>query len=118
MPYLVLGLLVLSMACGNRHPQTTLTHTDPSAKVHPDSPDSLVQQGSPFSVVDTSLTVQEKLDAEEISEAVDALSLYDDDGDGYITCTEAHKHGITPVHKGDPAYPFMDDKDGDGVVCE
>ena len=48
----------------------------------------------------------------------DALALYDDNGNGRITCAEAEKHGITPVHEGHPAYPYMQDSDGDGIVCE
>ena len=49
---------------------------------------------------------------------VDALAMYDDNGNGRITCTEARAHGIAPVHRGHPAYEFMRDADGDGVVCE
>ena len=48
----------------------------------------------------------------------DALSEYDDDGNGRITCAEARRHGIAPVPRNHPAYPFMNDGDGDGVVCE
>ena len=48
----------------------------------------------------------------------DALSAYDDDGNGRITCAEARRHGIAPVSRSHPAYPFMRDGDGDGVVCE
>ena len=55
---------------------------------------------------------------EEQEEEVDALAMYDDNGDGRITCAEARRHGIAPVYRGDPAYPYMDDADGDGVVCE
>ena len=50
--------------------------------------------------------------------AVDALRLWDDNGNGRITCPEAQRHGIAPVPRGHPAYPFMRDGDGDGVVCE
>ena len=49
---------------------------------------------------------------------VDALALYDDNGNGRITCAEARVHGIAPVHRGHPAYQYMRDADGDGVVCE
>ena len=49
---------------------------------------------------------------------VDALSLYDDNRNGRITCAEARNHGIAPVRRGHPAYPYMDDRDGDGIVCE
>ena len=50
--------------------------------------------------------------------AVDALELYDDDGNGRITCAEARRHGIAPVHSDHPAYPYMNDRDNDGIVCE
>ncbi len=49
---------------------------------------------------------------------VDALALYDDNGNGRITCAEARAHGIAPVRRGHPAYEYMRDADGDGVVCE
>ena len=46
------------------------------------------------------------------------LAKWDDNGNGQITCKEARRHGIAPVHKDHPAYPFMRDGDRDGVVCE
>ena len=49
---------------------------------------------------------------------VDALAFWDDNGNGRITCAEARRHGIAPVRRGHPAYRFMRDGDGDGVVCE
>ena len=51
-------------------------------------------------------------------EPVDALRLWDDDGNGRITCSEARRHGIAPVPGDHPAYRFMHDADGDGTVCE
>ena len=48
----------------------------------------------------------------------DPLRLYDNNGNGRITCAEARKHGIAPVPRGHPAYRYMRDADGDGVVCE
>ena len=48
----------------------------------------------------------------------DALVLYDDNRNGKITCKEARRHGIAPVPRSHPAYRFMRDGDGDGVVCE
>ena len=48
----------------------------------------------------------------------DALAMYDDNGNGRITCAEARAHGIAPVRADHPAYPYMNDGDGDGVVCE
>ena len=47
---------------------------------------------------------------------VDALALWDDNGNGRITCAEARAHGIAPVHRGHPAYQYMRDADGDGVL--
>ena len=48
----------------------------------------------------------------------EALRLYDDNSNGRITCAEARSHGIAPVSHDHPAYAFMRDGDGDGVVCE
>ena len=48
----------------------------------------------------------------------DALALYDDNGNGRITCAEARRHGIAPVPRSHPAYRYMRDGDGDGIVCE
>ena len=48
----------------------------------------------------------------------DPLELYDDNGNGRITCAEARKHGIAPVSRSHSAYRYMRDADGDGVVCE
>ena len=47
-----------------------------------------------------------------------ALGLYDDNGNGRITCAEARRHGIAPVPRDHPAYRYMRDGDGDGIVCE
>ena len=48
----------------------------------------------------------------------DVLARYDDNRNGRITCKEARRHGIAPVHRSHPAYRYMRDGDGDGVVCE
>ena len=48
----------------------------------------------------------------------DAIAEWDDNGNGRITCAEARAHGIAPVTRDHPAYPFMRDGDGDGIVCE
>ena len=48
----------------------------------------------------------------------DPLELYDDNGNGRITCAEARRHGIAPVRSDHPAYRYMRDPDADGVVCE
>ena len=52
------------------------------------------------------------------SGAADALASWDDNRNGRISCKEARRHRIAPVRRGHPAYPFMRDGDGDGVVCE
>ena len=52
------------------------------------------------------------------SSGANALELWDDDGNGRITCKEARNHGIAPVKRGHPAYKHMRDGDGDGWVCE
>ena len=46
----------------------------------------------------------------------DPLARYDDNRNGRITCKEARRHGIAPVHLSHPAYRYM--RDGDGVVCD
>ena len=48
----------------------------------------------------------------------DPLSLWDDNRNGRITCKEARRHGIAPVPRSHPAYRYMRDGNGDGVVCE
>ncbi len=48
----------------------------------------------------------------------DALARYDDNRNGRITCTEARRHGIAPVRRDHPAYRYMRDGDGDGIVCK
>jgi len=50
--------------------------------------------------------------------SVDALTLYDTNRNGRITCSEARAHGIAPVTSEHPAYEHMNDSDGDGTVCE
>ena len=50
--------------------------------------------------------------------APEAIAAWDDDGNGRVSCAEARAHGIAPVTRDHPAYPFMRDGDGDGVVCE
>lgn len=47
-----------------------------------------------------------------------ALELYDVNNNGRITCSEARKHGISPVRQDHPAYIFMNDRDNDGIICD
>ncbi len=58
------------------------------------------------------------LSATGSSDSVDALRLWDDNGNCRITCSEARHHGIAPVPREHLAYRYMYDADGDGVVCE
>lgn len=44
------------------------------------------------------------------------LASWDDNGNGKISCAEARRNGIAPVHRSHPAYAYM--RDGDGTVCE
>ena len=48
----------------------------------------------------------------------ESIAEWDDDRNGRVSCAEARAHEIAPVRGGHPAYPFMRDGDGDGVVCE
>ena len=57
-------------------------------------------------------------DLAELPEAKHPLTLWDDNGNGRITCAEAGRHGIVPVRHDHPAYVYMRDGDGDGWVCE
>ena len=65
----------------------------------------------------TDLIFQERSTPAPESISIDEI---DENGDGRITCAEARKHGIAPVHSDHPAYAYMrdGDGDGDGVVCE
>ena len=47
-----------------------------------------------------------------------AFDEYDDEGDGRISCAEARNYGIAPICSSHPVYPYMDDGDRDGIVCE
>ena len=62
------------------------------------------------------VTVHPTQDEPELK--LDPLALYDDNGNGRITCAEARAHGIAPVPSSHPAYKYMRDGDGDGTVCE
>ena len=55
---------------------------------------------------------------ETTGDGEDALQKWDSNGNGRISCREAREHGIAPVRKDHPAYPFMRDRDEDGIVCE
>ena len=70
---------------------------------------------------DVPLTTDESTD-EENDDPYDnpnhPLTLYDSNLNGRISCAEARAHGIAPVYSTHPAYPYMTDADGDGVVCE
>ena len=63
-------------------------------------------------------TVAEPTPSAEAPSTGDALSRWDTNGNGRITCREVREHGIAPVQREHPAYRFMRDGDGDEVVCE
>ena len=46
------------------------------------------------------------------------LERYDDNGNGRISCAEARAHGIAPVRRRDAIYPYVIDRDKNGVACE
>ena len=46
------------------------------------------------------------------------MAQWDDNADGRISCAEARANGIAPVRRDHPAYRYMQDTNGDGVVCE
>lgn len=48
----------------------------------------------------------------------DPLACYDDNRNGRITCPQARRHGIAPVRRVHPVYPYMTDGDADGIVSE
>ena len=48
----------------------------------------------------------------------EAIAAWDDNRNGRVSCAEARVHGIAPVTRDHPAYPFMREGDGDGVACE
>ena len=66
----------------------------------------------------TEPTTSPVIESTRSASASEVLALYDDNSNGRITCAEARSHGIAPVPRDHPAYPFMRDGDGDGVVCE
>ena len=60
----------------------------------------------------SAVTVEEPKGSDE-----GVLKKWDDNGNGRISCKEATKHGIAPVHADHPAFPFMKDRNGDGIIC-
>ena len=46
------------------------------------------------------------------------LQMYDLNGNGRITCAEIRQKGLRLITRDHPAYVYMRDGDGDGVVCE
>ena len=54
---------------------------------------------------------------QEEGEAI--LEKCDANKNGTITCAEARACGLeTPITKDHPAYQYMNDRDGDGQICE
>ena len=86
--------------------------------------DAVLSGCSSFELVVVSAPPQAQTDISSRSQRTgspsntDPLSMYDDNGNGRITCAEARSHGIAPVRRDHPAYQYMRDGDGDGIVCE
>ena len=56
---------------------------------------------------------------QEKEKGEDYLEKCDTNNNGTITCAEARACGLkTPITKDHPAYQYMNDRDGDGQVCE
>ena len=92
-------------------------------QVEADALDAVLSGCSSFEMVVVSATEQITLTLTPTPTAgsasgVDALAMWDDNGNGRISCAEARNHGIAPVRRDHPAYPYMDDRAGDGIVCE
>ena len=63
-------------------------------------------------------SLEQALQPDAAVQSPNALAVYDSNGNGRITCKEAREHGIAPVRRTHPAYRYMQDRDGDGIVCE
>ena len=63
-------------------------------------------------------SLEQALQPDAAVQLPNALAVYDSNGNGRITCKEAREHGIAPVRRTHPAYRYMQDRDGDGIVCE
>ena len=81
-------------------------------------PDAADLEEDGRSILASTAHLQQDLELSASDHGVDALALWDDNGNGRITCDEARAHGIAPVRRGHPAYQYMNDADGDGIVCE
>ena len=65
------------------------------------------------------LVAQGQQQAEEEEECGGWLKKCDTNENGTITCAEARACGLTtPIMKNHPAYGCMNDRDGEGMVCE
>ena len=65
------------------------------------------------------LVAQEPEKAKEEEKCGGWLKKCDTNKNGKITCAEARACGLkTPIVKDHPAYACMNDRDGDGQVCE
>ena len=66
----------------------------------------------------TGAVQQQTAGSQQAQPAAGAWQQWDSNGNGSITCAEARAAGIAPVRRDHPAYPRMNDRDGDGIVCE
>ena len=109
-----------SEACGENPWLAYLALPDPdSLRPMPGpEPTSLAVAALTLPVTLASATASGSPRADVSADAASPLALYDDNANGRITCAEARAHGIAPVGADHPAYAYMNDRDGDGVVCE
>ena len=79
-------------------------------------PNQVYSDWSEYAIIEPEITATATPDP---TPAYDALGRWDSNGDGRITCAELREHYVcTPVDSDHPAYPYMDDSDNDGEVCE
>ena len=97
---------------------STLDSSTPEPTRTPTPEPTPIQAATPTHTPEPTPTEIPVTPAPEDEEGSSALELYDDNGNGRITCAEARNHGIAPVRRGHPAYEYMNDAADDGVVCE
>ena len=82
------------------------------------TPEQIAEAQRLASVWKPGMVIDAPAQMSELPSDGDALQQWDDDGNGRITCAEARRHGLAPVHRGHPAYSYMRDPDNDGIVCK
>ncbi|MCZ0941349.1 MAG: excalibur calcium-binding domain-containing protein [Caldilineaceae bacterium] len=106
---------------GNRITETSVVHERLTSNlthhyaVRTAGPNQVYSAWSDFAAIEPQVTTA----TPEPTATYDALGRWDSNGDGKITCAELREHYVcVPVGADHPAYPYMDDRDNDGMVCE